>query len=101
MNTIAIKALTGIDCANCSTCAHLGSESDGGFPEYSMSWPVCREHPHYENLKSFPFKKEMKCWWPDFWQSKFAEEIRTGEQEEVMGLIGKFRAAIEPHEDKL
>jgi hypothetical protein len=93
MSIDAIKIATGIECANCSTCCYLGSESDGGEPEYSTSWPVCRKFPQYEYLKSFPFRKEMRCWEPEFWVSKFAEEIRTGEDAEVLSKIGEFAAA--------
>lgn len=98
MSIAAIKIATGIETANCSSCAYLGRESDGGEPEYSVSWPVCEKFPRYEYLKSFPFKKEMACWHPDFWDSKFANEIRTADNEEVNELCDRFRAAVEEAE---
>lgn len=71
------KMLTamGINVANCASCVHLGSEDDGGEPEYSISWPTCNKVERYQYLKSFPFKKEMKCWSPEFWHSKFADMV--------------------------
>jgi hypothetical protein len=99
MSIAAIKIATGIECANCSTCRNLGQESDGGEPEYSISWDVCNKFPRYEHLKSFPFRKEMDCWQPDFWYSKFAKEIRTGQDEEVLSLIAKYRDALAPFKE--
>jgi hypothetical protein len=69
----AVKAATGIEVANCQTCHYLGSESDGA--EYSTGWPSCGKVDRYQWLKSFPFKKEMRCWEPSFWHSKFAEHF--------------------------
>lgn len=90
----AVKMASGIECANCLTCTHKGKDNDGGEPEYSVSWDICDEFPHYSNLSTFPFVKEMPCWEPEFWHSKFATEIRTGEHEEVMGKLDEFMAAI-------
>lgn len=70
-----VKEATGIERANCENCANLGSESDGGEPEYSVSWPVCHKFERYEHLKPFPFKTEQKCWEPDFWASKFTDMV--------------------------
>lgn len=50
--------------------------------------------PGRENLKSFPFKKEMPCWLPYFWHSKFAKEIKTGEDSEVDDLIDLYKSTI-------
>jgi len=94
-NINEVKDITGIQCANCSTCKSLGYEGDGS--EYAPSWPVCREFPAYEHLKSFPFKKEMKCWYPDFWHSIFANQIKT--PEDVMVLMVEFHTAIQAHEE--
>lgn len=88
-----LKEAVGIDIANCSTCSYRGFDDDGNFPEYSVSWPVCDKFSSYVNLKSFPFKKEMPCWDPCFWHSKFAEQIKTGETEEVKNLMDQFVAA--------
>lgn len=57
---------------SCSECIHLGSESDGGEPEYAKSWPVCRMFPRYEYLKTFPFKRApSSCFELDFFSSAF------------------------------
>lgn len=69
-NVELLKKITGIEHANCFTCAHLGSYSEGDFGEHS--WLECDKHLARSNLKSFPFKKEMPCWEPEFWHSKFA-----------------------------
>ncbi len=90
----SLKQASGISCANCSTCVYLGTDSDGNYPEYAVSWDVCEKFEGYKNLKSFPFKKEMPCWEPEFWHSKFTEEIKSGEHEEVMELVGKFSDAV-------
>lgn len=74
-----MKAAVGIARANCESCVHLGCESDGGEPEYAVAWPACDKVARYQYLKSFPFKKEMGCWEPNFWYSKFAEQL-TDEQ---------------------
>lgn len=90
----AVKRASGIECANCQTCMHKGQDNDGGEPEYSIAWDICEKFPHYANLPTFPFGKEMPCWEPEFWHSKFAGEIKTGEHEEVMGKLDEFMAAI-------
>lgn len=87
-----IKIAVGIEKANCSTCAYLGSESDGGEPEYSQSWSVCRQFPRYEFLKPFPFKTEQKCWVPEFWHSKHTSMI-DGSDESVDKAIDAFVSA--------
>lgn len=51
---------------NCLSCQHLSSDDDGSdYPSYS--WPVCDRFENYSNLKSFPFKKEMKCFVLSYW----------------------------------
>lgn len=77
----AMKEAVGINVANCSTCSWLGSDGDGY--EYNGTWPVCDKIDRMFYLKSFPFKKEMKCWEPEFWHSKFTAMIVTGEDDEV------------------
>lgn len=84
-----IKERLGIKCANCSTCIHLGSDDDGGEPEYSVSWPVCNKFERYQYLKPFPFKTEQKCWEPEFWASKFTDMI-NGSDESVNAAIDAF-----------
>lgn len=84
-----LKERVGIKCANCSTCAYLGSDDDGGEPEYSVSWPVCEKFDHYQYLKPFPFKTEQKCWVPEFWASKFTSTI-DGSDASVNAAIDAF-----------
>ena len=91
----SMKSIMGINKANCETCSHLGTEDDGNWPEYAISWSVCRKFPKFEHLKPFPFKKERPCWEPEFWQSKFAERIKHGEDWEVLMLIENFVVARE------
>lgn len=88
-----LKEATGIACANCSTCSHLGSDGDG--PEYNGSWPVCNKVERFAYLRSFPFKKEMKCWSPEFWHSKFVKNLKKGTDGELMRASKKFRAAVD------
>lgn len=89
----AIKERMGIEIANCSTCESLGSDGDGY--EYNGTWPVCNIHSQLSNLKSFPFKKEMKCWSPNFWHSKFAEMLKNGTDDEMAAASNAFRAALD------
>ena len=90
-----MKNALGIKCANCMTCKHLGSESDGNFPEMATHWHVCRKkgNERYENLKPFPFKTEQKCWQPEFWHSKFTDTI-DGSDESVGKAIEQFTETV-------
>lgn len=78
---ICIKAIMDINKNNCDTCAYLGSDGDG--PEYNGTWPICDKIDRMSNLKSFPFKKDMKCWHPEFWHSIFSEMIVNGTDDEM------------------
>lgn len=86
----SVKEAVGIDKANCASCACLGTEDDGNFPEHAISWPVCHEFERYQYLKPFPFNTEQKCWQPEFWQSKFAGLIKAGNDDEVTAAIDAF-----------
>lgn len=87
----AMKEALGIKEANCTTCHHIGTESDGNYPEFEQSWEVCHKHPRMENLKGFPFQKDgVKCWSPNFWHSKYAGMIKEGEPEELDALFDQF-----------
>ena len=92
-----LKEELDIEIANCSTCTYLGSDGDGY--EYNGTWPVCdnKSRQHVNNLKSFPFKSEQKCWMSNFWSSKFPKEIKTGEHEEVLALHKLFHETVERH----
>lgn len=89
-----LKKATGIATANCETCAYLTTDGDGNYPEKEITWLICGKIPRMGNLKSFPFKKEMECWHPEFWQSKFAGMIKTGTDEEVRRVSNAFANAI-------
>lgn len=91
---VMLLSRMGIEKANCETCSYLGSEDDGNFAEFAISWPVCRKFPRYEHLKSFPFKKEMACWSPEFWHSKFANMV-DGSDESMKEAAIAFNAAKE------
>ena len=90
----AIKQATGIETANCETCHFLGDGGDG--LEYNSSFPIC-ENPKRkgaDNLITFPFKAEQKCWSPHFWCSKFSKMIKTGDDKEVDQAFSCFFTAI-------
>jgi len=91
----SLRDATGISCSNCSTCAHQGTDNDGGEPENSTSWPVCDQFEQYQYLKSFPFKKEMPCWEPEFWHSKFTDQLKTGSDQEFSDASDKFEDAVQ------
>lgn len=88
-----LKIALGIDTANCSSCFQLGTEGDGY--EYNGTWPICNKIDRMGYLKSFPFKKEMKCWQPDFWHSKFSAMIKNGTDEEMENASSAYREAYE------
>ncbi len=92
----AIKQAVGVATANCLHCALLGSDSAGSDDPLEPTWPICTkdENWRFNNLKSFPFKKDMPCWHPDFWHSKFAGMIRTGSNREVNRLFKAFGEAL-------
>ena len=97
----AVKQATGIEIANCETCMWLGDGGDG--LEYNSSFPICENSKRKgaDNLKSFPFKAEQKCWVPHFWISKFPAMIKHGEDEEVLNMIKEFRVAVEAAEKEV
>jgi hypothetical protein len=89
---MSLKETMGIDRAACVTCFHLGSEDSGGdYPEHI--WSTCEKIDKYNNLKSFPFKKEMSCWEPDFWFSKFADLV-DGTDKSVDDAMEAFCIAL-------
>ena len=88
-----LKEAMGIKRANCGTCAQLGTDDNGGYPEYVISWKICEVDDRMVNLRSFPFKKDMSCWWPEFWHSKFADII-DGTDESENRASEEFKKAI-------
>jgi len=93
MSKEELKKAVGIEKANCMMCKHLDSDPGGGEMQ-SEHWVSCRKREHCSNLKSFPFKKEMECWEPEFWKSKFAEMIEEGTDKEVESAIEKFADTV-------
>jgi hypothetical protein len=93
---IRLKLASGISVANCATCGNLGSEDDGGDPP-CRSWPICHRFDRYGYLRSFPFKKEMSCWTPHFWHSKFADKI-NGEKPNDDAVFAEWNKAIDEAE---
>jgi hypothetical protein len=94
------KKVCGVEIANCHTCMYQGSDDDGA-EMCPVSWPICNKFPRYENLKSFPFKKEMSCWEPDFWRlpdGMFPIDVGAdGDAERAFDdAIEKFMKALEP-----
>lgn len=45
-------------------------------------------------LKSFPFLKDMKCWEPTFWASKFAKNVEPEEGGNYSKLYDEFAEVI-------
>ena len=37
----------------------------------------------------------MSCWEPEFWHSKFTDQITTGADQEVLDACGKFADAVQ------
>lgn len=64
----------------CVKCTSYEEEYDGDPPISYLCGYTCDEHPHYSNLKSFPFKKKMPCFVLDFWHSEFTELIDGTEE---------------------
>ena len=95
---LCLKEATGIDKANCETCSFQGFDCAGSDDPQEPTWPICTKHPHFENLKSFPFKKERNCWRPEFWHSKFVDRI-NGDEENDSKVFADFRASIEEAEN--
>ena len=89
-----LKEATGIETANCETCIFLGYDDNGDDLAGVVEWPICDADCRLENLKSFPFKKEMLCWGPNFWASKFVDMI-DGIDESVDKAFLEFREAVE------
>jgi len=73
--------------SGCLNCAYLASDSAGGDAQWDQSWPICEKFPRYSALKTFPFKKRMPCFRLGFWQSEFADQIVSGEHEEILRLM--------------
>lgn len=90
---LKIKSIVDIARANCETCANIGNEDDGNYPEFAIGWAVCRKFPRYQYLKPFPFKTEQKCWEPEFWHSKFAAMV-DGTDKSVHRAIDAFKEAL-------
>lgn len=78
---------------SCHKCRFLGSEDDGNFPEFMLSWPSCDKVDRYQYLKSFPFKKRMSCFRPQLRyyineSGIFYGAIYVGEKESKKRICG-------------
>lgn len=93
---------------SCAKCRYLGSEDDGNYPEFAISWPACDLVERYQYLKSFPFKKRMPCFryhrpWEYNWEK---DEVWCGiwwedDMERLLGLEhvgGVYRKWLVSHE---
>ncbi|MEM7697208.1 MAG: hypothetical protein AAF236_02250 [Verrucomicrobiota bacterium] len=80
------------ECLNCQSCHYV---SDGDYGEHR--WHECSEVERYQYLKSFPFKKTMDCWRPDFFASKFAaEDFDPEEGTQYEDRVRLFNNAVDP-----
>ena len=93
-----LKQALGVANAKCSACAYLGDDSDD---PYSGPCHIC-ENPKkrgVDNLKSFPFKKDMSCWKPEFWCTNLPGQLLSGKDPdaELDRLYAEFHKIIEDH----
>lgn len=97
-NQEVMKAAMGVDRANCEACCHY--ERAYTSHEYPLDYdpPACHKkgREHVGNLKSFPFQTEQKCFEPDFWWTKYAEEI-NGDDEHDKEVAKRFREACDSY----
>ena len=71
----AMREAVGIECANCSTCAHLSTDCNGADPPGDVSWEICIRFEDKESDEKFPYDDPMICWEPHFWMSKFIDDL--------------------------
>lgn len=69
----------------CENCEHIFDDSDG--PEYGEAWWRCSKNASYENLKAFPFKKEMPCFELNFNLTASAAEHFQRQGEEMDAVL--------------
>jgi hypothetical protein len=92
---IAVRDAVGIEKANCETCVWYGSDGDGY--EYNGSWPVCnKNNSRVDNLVSFPFKKDMACWYPEIWMSAFSDRMTDERGEAIQSVVDEFYEITAP-----
>ncbi|MGE4296812.1 MAG: hypothetical protein AB7E47_02185 [Desulfovibrionaceae bacterium] len=87
---------------SCETCVNFGSNDDGNYPEFAVSWPCCDRFSGYENLKSFPFKCPMPCFKPSYWATGFAclitnREVNATNRHGFCGTVRAFWAFLRSH----
>jgi hypothetical protein len=93
-----IKKKLGIKVANCMSCNNRYVEDEGD--EYSScAFHACESFPYYSNLKSFPFKKEMSCWSPDFWSSSLVENVDLSNESEYNKVVKEFQDIIDGYNE--
>ena len=77
---------------SCQTCVHFGEERDGDYGQIFCGY-TCNEHPNFQNLRSFPFKKKKDCHVLDFWHSEFANGL-DGTEENYAKAIDRWRESV-------
>lgn len=94
-----LKELLGIPEANCRSCCHMTYESEGDYGEYT--WNECSKKPAMSHLRSFPFRKDMKCWEPCYWSSKFVDQnnIYNWDDKDYDEKIKQFRKIVETYDE--
>jgi len=87
------KKLFRVKHANCETCRFY---SEASYDYYAGEYdaPECGKYPCYPNLKSFPFKKEMECWRPDFFATQLVFEMDATD-ESIEKTTQKFWRIVE------
>lgn len=81
-----------VSTVGCTSCSHYSSESDGERGEIFCGHR-CELNPRWQNLKSFPFKKKMKCHVLGFWHSNFAEEL-NGDDFHDRKVFNKWQRSV-------
>lgn len=85
------KLVTGIDRANCATCAgHYWDNEGNKLPCFHITISYPDKIP-----SGFPFAEDRVCWTPDFWQSSFADSYVDEDGNEIPEVYTAFHAAID------
>lgn len=105
---VAVESL--IIIRNCENCELFGSDDNGDYPEFAISWPVCNK-TYCQNLDEgiedntdkpgFPFTTDQPCHVPGFWQyaaldqelsALFDAEVQETSTSEELGKFDKTYA---------
>lgn len=89
-----IKKELGLEDCSCLSCCHCRHETDGDYGEIDWGWRCDKEGREFvSNLKSFPFKKNQECFFPEFWLTRFAENI-NGEDKHDNQIYASYRRTL-------